>query len=386
MILENSKGQMYDALEELDELAAGMKLRDAIEQLFKSYLVYLGKEGERFNPRDVRNGKIVISIDDLDLNMEEGYVMVEQIRKYLCNKYCIILIALKVDQMEQVVQKSLFDERKKDIISSDLCAEMASKYVAKLFPLGNRVVMPQIQDICEYELEIRNHDDKDDVQRWDTTKEAIVQLIFDKTRYLFYNKVNELSAIIPYNLRSFRHLMAMLINMPDFSKGSQHAVSNQLLFKHYFYNVWTDSLSSDERKFAAQLLQYSDITAINNFVVTYLYSRLDEKRRSQDNILTDIFDKRNRPYNISLGDVMYLINFLEGTMGVAMQRLLFFIRSFYSITLCDFYNNVIGELDEQGPALYNYRNFEIDAATKKKIRISTDEAIKLRSNELTGKQ
>lgn len=53
----SNREKFYDALEELDALAAGLQLRETLRHLFESYLAYLGKK------------LLVITIDDLDLNI-----------------------------------------------------------------------------------------------------------------------------------------------------------------------------------------------------------------------------------------------------------------------------------------------------------------------------
>lgn len=85
---------------------------------------------------------MVISIDDIDLNIKGAYEMVEQIRKYLLSEQCILFVSLHINQLINVVATYL---DKEDSPYNRLETEdMATKYVTKLIPLDNRVIMPKL--------------------------------------------------------------------------------------------------------------------------------------------------------------------------------------------------------------------------------------------------
>lgn len=96
---------------------------------------------------------------------------------------------------------------------------MASKYVTKLIPFGNRINMPKVSDFCNNPLYIyderKDQETQSDNPNYNSVKEAVVQLIFSKTRYLFYNSKGSISPIVPNNLRSLRQLLGMLYRLPD---------------------------------------------------------------------------------------------------------------------------------------------------------------------------
>ena len=118
----------YDELEQIDDLAAGMELKKQLAELLQTFAKFFGKE------------RVLICIDDLDLNISEGYTMAEEIRKYLSSpQACVILMAIKVEQMEEVVRNFLRQRMNKDIILNPAIEEMAEKYVTKLLPQNHRV-------------------------------------------------------------------------------------------------------------------------------------------------------------------------------------------------------------------------------------------------------
>lgn len=329
--LDKAKREMYDVIEELDALSAGVTLREAIANLFKEYLDFTG------------NDLLVISIDDLDLNMNEAYMMAEQIRKYLSNPYCLVLISVKVDQLMEVVENTIISEL--DVRSKIDVNDMAVKYVEKLLPSGSRVNMPKTYELCSYDLEIMdNRRDRNLLCPISSVRDCVLRLIFMKTRYLFYNTKGGISPIIPNNLRALRHVLGMLLNMPDFG-GNEVTPNNKRIFKNYFYYTWTKSLSDNYRPIAYRLVHNDDFTQTNKLIVEYfgnLLGKLKENPNSRTSMLiSNITDKANYGFNQSTGDVFFLLNVLErNSSDEDVQRLLFFIKSFYSINLYERYDDI----------------------------------------------
>lgn len=354
-LLDKERKEILDNIEALDNLAIGMKLRKNIENLFEAFLKYKKQQDNN------QYKKIVICIDDLDLNVQGGYVMLEQLRKYLSNKHCVVLIALKIEQMTKVVQNALYSDGGKNsqIIHVKMCRDMAEKYITKMFPAEHRIQMPKVENIVEYQLELKyDFEDEEKSDVWGTLREAIVSLIFLKTRYLFYNKEHEVNLIIPQNLRSLRHLVAMLLKMPLFEKGSSVSRENQLLFKQYFYYDWINIMPEDQQQMVREIIRYSDVSTKNHFILTSLLKKIQGNERQEFSWLTPTV----RSYNVSIGDVLAVIQSLQETGHAELRYLLFFLQSYYSICLYEYYDELVGEVRgaEDYEAIYDYQKFRWD--------------------------
>lgn len=326
--LEKTSHDIYDPLEELDALSAGVQLRETISELFKLYL--------QFSQGDF----LIVSIDDLDLNMNEAYIMAEQVRKYLCNPFCIVLISVKVDQLMDVVENTISRELIKDT-KVDVKG-MAEKYVAKLLPMGNRVVMPKVYELCILPIDIyASRGDDKPKYNFPTIREGVVKLIFFKTRYLFYNSRGSVSPIVPNNLRELRHLMGMLLTMPDF-KDNTMGIGNKRTFKNYLYSTWTKCLDSDNIAIAERIISTEDSTSLNKVVIESLALKL---KRVSGKLTQNITAGENYAFNQSIGDVFHVISLLERNISDEDLRLLvFFVKSFYSIKLYDLYDVITDNL------------------------------------------
>lgn len=336
--LEKKREELYDSLEELDFLSAGLNLQSGIKELFERYLRYIGKD------------LLVIPIDDLDLNIAGGYEMVEQIRKYLSNAHCILLLAVKIDQLEDVIQTSIKKQFEDSGASTDSEIRlMAEKYVTKLIPYGNRVNMPHVRDLSRKPLVVcssraEGPQQKDNLK---TVQEFVTQEIFKKTRYLFYNSVDAPSYVVPNNLRSLRLLLGLLDKMPDFISNKEHR-RNKEVFKNYFFSASVQSLNDKHQRFVEELINLPGEVNINKYVVKQLseYVNKDENKMS---LLNDIISEYSTAANISLGDVMFVIRHIERkNVDEEVRNLLFVIKSFYSMRLYEYYD----EISEDGAAVY----------------------------------
>lgn len=339
-----SKGteDRYDPLEELDSLAAGLAMRKHMAALIEEYLKFFHKDQNGQPAKSV----LMVKIDDLDLNINEAYVMAEQIRKYLVSPQLLLLISLNASQMVDVIANYL---DRLTAPSKDLgTQQMATKYVTKLIPLEMRVIMPKMYDLCNMGLEVYDKRGGRQEQAFHSVKEAVVKLTYDKTRFLFYNSKGGISPLVPNNLRSLRHLVGMLLSMTDFTKNEE-SISNKNAFRSYFYQTWTRQLKKSDQEFAALLVKGDDATSVNKLVVSYLKAQID-KLKGSTNFIDDISNPVNYSYNVSVGDVFYMINYLErSNVEEDLKQMLFFIKSFYSMRLYEYYDVITEQEGELSP-------------------------------------
>lgn len=331
-LISNKSQAMADKLEELENLSVAMSMYGRLKKLIEVYLEFIGKE------------KILITIDDMDFNARGAYMMCKNLQMYLNQTSCIVLISLKVSQLVSILED---DPNFKNAKVGERRSEMSSKYVQKLIPISNRVQMVDIWSISEREFVIVKGGNATKPER---IKDGLVRMIFEKTRYLFYNTKGEVSPIIPHELRSFRQLLGLLSRMGDFVKYAKEPAirardeDNKLQFKNYFFTEWVRTLSAEDREFAEQLVELEDIRSFNKKIVSYLAERagLNSYDYNDDEYhFNDIIDSQNYTYNISTGDVFSIIRYLDkSTESTGLKDLLFFIKSCYSIRLYETYDKI----------------------------------------------
>jgi len=351
--LLNTSNSSDDSLEQLTGLAAAVDLKDNLKKLFDAYLEYF-----LYSDNTTSKGYLLIKIDDIDLHTKHAYEMVEQIRKYIIQPNVIILLSVKLDQLSNVVKlqytkefRALIENRVTDMNYID---EMVEKYLAKLLPFSNRIYIPDAylyfyRPLKVYSLEGTHH------RVFNSIREAVPMLIFEKTRFLFYNALGATSYIVPRNLRELRHLIKLLFDMKNYHESKkdknrnieEKPIYNKTIFKKYLFETWAvNNLDSNGLKVINGIINVSDTININKSVVKLLKSRfnkvlssIEEKKTIVD--LSYILNDENQTYNISIGDVLSIITYLQGvSTDESDYKLFFLIKSFYSIKLYESYDEI----------------------------------------------
>lgn len=336
MLLEKSDSLDMNVIEQLENLSAAVDLKEDLKKLVDAYFDCFG----------LKDSILLLRIDDIDLNAKEGNIMAEHIRKYFIQSNILVLMALKLDQLE-IIKKNEYADLFKLHNDEELIGNMVERYLAKLFPQNQRIYLPDIDDILEKTLTIKT---KDKMMECPSVRQMVPQLIFQKTRYLFYNSPSHVSFIVPRNLRDLRQLIKMLWNMPDYQEKIENNLVitkagsyNQVVFKEYLKNTWIkNNLSLTDQKFAHHLLSVTENILLNDYIVKSLSGVIWPKEVAFDKeLFKDILAEKNLTYNISTGDVLALISYLrQKNLDLEKQKLLFFITAVYSIRLYEAYNVV----------------------------------------------
>lgn len=332
----------YDNLEELKDLTASMSLRNSMYDLVQTYIKYMYHSGDQ----------LIIDIDDIDLNMTNAYEMIEQIRKYLKIPGLIIFMSLKIDQLANVVNIKNLKEYETllqidKVKYREICQRIVEKFLVKTFPLSQRVKLPKVNDILERNFKFIQptlFPDGKKEKELSPLKEGLLALIYQKTGLLFYNTPKHPSFIIPTNLRELLNFIHKLYDLEDASNHNE-ATSNLFYFKDYFFNTWcTNNLLNEDLTLIRKANKIIEPLYINKLILNILQERFPilqtiKKEDPKDKLnsiseLSLILDNKNMAFNISLGDVLACIDWLE-KVCVDQKELMFLfaIKVFYTINL-----------------------------------------------------
>lgn len=328
-----------DGLEYLVDMASAVDIKDDIREMIDLYLKY----------RDKSKGVLLLMVDDIDLNDDNAYAMAEQLRKYFIQPNLIVMMSMKVRQLFGILQRdfrSAYGFSRTDAEEIEI-AERSERYLAKLLPAHQRIYMPEPATFMNAALEVKNAEDWGyALMEGIKIEQVIPELIFIKTRYLFYNTKKHISYIVPRNLRDLRQLLKLLVQMPNYSNEDETVrhTYNKKQFLQYFINDWRDiNLKEEYRHDIDEILSvrridelnYTMISMLSEFSESTLYYRFDQ------NVVDNLTDVRNRPYNISLGDVMTMMKLVEGSMmNDDSRKFLFFLKSLYSFRLYEAYDSI----------------------------------------------
>lgn len=335
---ESNPFSQDDELEELDYLSSGADLRDSISLLIQRFLKLTGDD------------VLMIGIDDIDLNTKQGYSMVEKIRKYMILPQVVILFAVKLNQLASVIHLEL-TQQFKDVLNNEYgsvsdsdISEMAERYLNKLIPLQARIFIPGPSTFFERPLVVQDIDGNNK-KEYASIREAVPSLIFAKCRYLFYNTQGTTSLIVPRNLRDLRMLVRMLFVMDDYTKedSADTLSANKSQFKHYFFGTWLEDMDMRYKNIAHSLVNETEPTLFNKKVLDLLDSVCFIRKNHEmvNPAIGNIMNASNVAYNISVGDVFCVLRWLDDIeTSEDLHKLIFFIKSLYSIKLYEFYDEM----------------------------------------------
>lgn len=323
----NSSHVTNDSLEDLVSMSSSINLHQYLNDLVQCFL--------GFSERNV----LVITIDDIDHETKYAYKMVEQIRKYLFIPNVVILTAIKLTQLTDIIKQYYIKEYQildmKERLSDDI-ENITGRYLSKLIPYNHRVFLPELEVNLGQKITII---DGDKNLQFPTIDQAVLKLIFNKTRILFYNTIDKVNLIVPHNFRDLLNLISFLYHMPDVEEDKikeSILLFNREQFKQYFVETWCNEyLEAKHYNFIRHLIE-QDPAQFNKLTVDFLTSM-----SKLEYCNTYVYSRNNRSYNSSLGDVDYILDKVEIQYNKpSVLIFVFAIKTLYSIYLYEFFDEM----------------------------------------------
>lgn len=325
-IIENKyefDGENYNKL--LD-LSASITLKTDINNLIKSYLDFVTNKEKK--------SKLIIKIDDIDLNIKHSYEMVEQIRKYLVQENVIILIAVKLEQLEQIIKVNYKEDFKKSETGLDY-EKMSYRYLEKLIPQNRRM----------YLLDLEKELKKINIKLFDNIgvmEKELRQLLYNKIKILFTDDKVKNNPILPKNLRELINFINIFNKLKDIESNSSQKnelfKENILKFDNYFFNAWIeDNLTKDNKEIIKEL-HAKAVGEKNKYIVTKILEKLKKKFEENNKKLENVNEYRFISTNISLGDVLEsLDNLKKSVIDNESENFITAIKILYSRYIYEYY-------------------------------------------------
>lgn len=139
-ILRDDKNLMSEEndlyIDTLQKLSMSENLKQSFQELVNSYLNIMEYSGSSFKT-ERGNHFLVISIDDLDLNINNGYNLLEDIRKYLMIPNVIVLMTVNGRQLEKICLEYYmkeFSQIKNLDANIAYCKKTVQEYIEKITP------------------------------------------------------------------------------------------------------------------------------------------------------------------------------------------------------------------------------------------------------------
>lgn len=240
-------------ISKLKNLGASTNLKNEFNALVNEYLDFM-KRWERKEGQTIGK-QLIIAIDDLDLCSKNAYRMTEQIRKYMVLPNVIIIMAIKLDQLELCIEeanrmdfKMVLTSRNREKNSDNLDGEffqMSERYAAKLIPKSRRIYLPKANSFKDIHVMIRDADGGSII--WDSKLKpdivsAVLTLLHEKTGMYFLKNENNENNLIPDNLRELLNFISILASMDTPEPEDQISFcKNIVAFRTYIETSWLEN-------------------------------------------------------------------------------------------------------------------------------------------------
>ena len=231
------------SIEKISKMGESLRLRRDLSNLVKLYLDYMMPEDSR---NQYTSKKLLIAIDDLDMCNANAYKMAEQIRKYLIIPDIVIVMALKVEQLQLCVQEENFKNYSNVLKNQEKIAgaildveDMAERYIAKLIPKSRRIYLPNVRYIenAKISYQKKNGEIIYEDKMTNSLNASLMDLIYMKTGMRFLLNDEKMNWLQPDNLRDTVNLIILLGDMKVPENDSEY-LENIEKFTEYFEKEW----------------------------------------------------------------------------------------------------------------------------------------------------
>lgn len=287
----------------LSKLGESTDLKEDLQELIKQYLEFAKKCSNRENGKE----RLIIAIDDLDLCNSNAYKMAEQIRKYLIIPQIVIIMAVKIEQLELCVEENTIaefkgvistakqqKEEKQDRISEEIQG-MSERYVAKLIPKARRIYLPKAQSLEDIKVIYKEKnriiwESKTD----DNLVKSVLDLIRERTGMIFLPEKSGMSYLLPDNLRDMVNWIVFVADMQEIVEDDNKKIYDDIYLKNikkfvqYFNGEWITRQMPGQLGDELRAMEKMDKTHLNMNAKWYLKKVYDDSEKKENYKENDI--------------------------------------------------------------------------------------------------
>lgn len=348
--LENSKGE--ESFEEspitsLKNLSSSLKLKTEFEQIVQKYIAMLCRGKQKSYYAKKENRYLVVIIDDLDLNIDKGFDMLEKIHRYMMIPNVIVLTAVDYDQLLLLCQKNFYKMIPKFdkllIDSLETIEQLSQDFLDKILPSNVRIYMPALtrrEDIgtCIDEKSV-------------SLKKALFWEIYKKLGMRFDIEGIKRHFFEQDNMRSYVNFYLMLDNMDELSEKVSEEEKRSFLkvfernYRQLLYDTVTRVVDERLRKDSKKLFREFTNTQLPRSMRN-VFSYISKTDVSDGGELEQLVSAI-RFYDYSYGEIMRII-YCWGRVDSDSKEIIRCLLAYFSMELTrSFYRYCYLENGEQ---------------------------------------
>lgn len=333
-------------MEAIERLSLSWNVKQSFQKLVEKYLdimVYPGSE----KSISKENHYLVISIDDLDMNVNYSFMLLEQIRKYLMVPNVLVLMSANYEQLEKNCHNHYLKEFKymeKVDTYQDYTFKLSREYLEKMIPEQRQVKLTsgkRWEYFSERELSIECKEADNNLKKAIEKPGTICEIVSRYMEYCFGVKFNPhgrcIKYIAPQTIREtcgwISQINSLMENSGEIDEVAEEKYRKntreywedefQRLCKRYLENNWKDLFTRiDDLELIEQIRVIAQETGQeeNHSLVEYLI-KFDDDNYKHKNLLSFLIIYYNMKVAFEIQKIKYCKD-LEGKQRESISRML----------------------------------------------------------------
>ena len=211
LILTMNKEDDIAPGEILEQLSRSWNQQQAFREAVRKFNTYMVSNREK-----AEKNFLVIPIDDVDMNLENGYQLLEVIRKYLMGSNVIVLLAADSAVLNSLCIKHYKKEMPKKTKKREI-GKLATEYLEKILPTGRKLYMPNLQSDMSFGEKNILIEREDGIK--EPIKKMIIESIWECTCIILDKGGNESHWLQPDSLRKLSNYYNEIYYLKDHNQG-----------------------------------------------------------------------------------------------------------------------------------------------------------------------
>ena len=208
-------GESY--MSSLSNLSSSQRIREQFEELVDEYLDALRRRGTYNRIENPRY--LVVVVDDIDLNIENGFAMLERIHRYMMVSNIVVMLSLDYEQMLSICMNYFYKvlPRVDNALNEGLpgVKAVAIDYLDKVLPPAYRIEMPDFEDAFYPFDVLENQREKREMLSLILKKTSIAYDINGLKRHFFQSKSARIFANRMITLQNMDSLQEYILENGD---------------------------------------------------------------------------------------------------------------------------------------------------------------------------
>lgn len=318
------------AIVSLRNLSSSLALKTEFADMVQKYLKMFRASQQRYGEEcSVFEHFLVIMVDDLDLNINNGYDMLEKIHRYMMVDNIIVLLSVDYDQVKLLCEKKFYSmvpnyDAKLNEKSEDV-ERLAKDFLDKVLPANMRVYIPTLNRHADVMIKM-------DGERKKRLKEAIFEKLYNKLGMRMDVDGAKRHFYEQNSLRAFISFYLMLDDMKCLNGSS--GVQNEKVFARNYKLLMSDTITRmvDERLNSENRIRFTKMTEskLPHCSRNLYIEILNEEKILQRNKLLEGLRTNLEFYGYSYGEILRII-YCWGRVNSESKELMRCLLAFYSL-------------------------------------------------------